>query len=88
MNSVPWCSAEWKPQRYACAETLDLGFGLTLAVDFESIHRLGDNDPKWNVYVFGRRLIGRSESREEAKQRAVRIARRWLKEALSQLEEK
>lgn len=78
---------EWKRQRYACAETFELGYGLILAIDFESIHRLGDNDPKWNAYVLGRRLVGRSHNREEAKERAVKTAKRWLKEALSQLVE-
>lgn len=78
---------EWKAGRYI-GESASLGNGLELYVGWESIKKLSSNEPAYNVVVFGQKLKARSDSMEEAKARAIRVAAKWLTEALSQVEGK
>lgn len=64
---------------------LDLGHGLSLHVWYEGLQRLPANAPKYNISVFGRRLVTRSADIPEAKRRAEHAARRWMHEALLKL---
>ena len=62
--------------------TLNLGKGrLNISIWYENIDRLERGEPHYNVSVFGSILKGRSSTIEEAKERAVRVASKWLAEA-------
>lgn len=78
-------SAAWKDQTYGTGQSLNLGSGLRLSVSWETSHRLPAGAPKFNVSVFGRRLKQRSESLEDGKARAVRMAFVLLEEAKKNL---
>jgi hypothetical protein len=75
---------EWKPHRYGTGADLDLGIGK-LMVEYEATLRLEPGAPRYNVFVFGKRLTARSESFEEGKARAIAIAKKWLSEAQDKL---
>jgi len=75
---------EWKPHKYGTGADLELGIG-SLMVEYESTLRLEPGAPRYNVFVFGKRLKTRSESFEEGKERAVTVARKWLAEAQDKL---
>lgn len=76
---------EWKQQKYGDGEYLDLGHGLQLSVSYEGMSRLTENEPKYNVTIFGARLMKRMAGKEEGRKLAERTARRWLESALEQL---
>lgn len=76
--------AQWKRDRHG-TETLDLGHGLRASVYYEGIERLGVDEPKYNVMVFGARLAKRTASLDEGKKIAERAATRWLRDAIGQL---
>lgn len=78
-------SATWKDQKYGTGQSLDLGSGLRLSVSWEASHHLPADAPKFNVSVFGHRLKQRSESLEDGKARAVRMAFVLLEEAKENL---
>jgi hypothetical protein len=54
-------------------------------IAYEGMERLPKDEPKYNVYVFGRKLLKRSDSREEAQERAERVARMWMTEAQAKI---
>lgn len=64
---------------------LNLGHGLEARVWYESMERLPEGAPRYNVSVFGQQLVSRSETLEDGKRRAEQAARRWLQEALLKL---
>lgn len=76
---------KWVRPQYGASAKADLGHGLSISVSYESIERLDEGEPHWNVTVFGRRLKVRSATEEEARNRAIVLARKWLNEALSEL---
>lgn len=76
---------EWTPHRYGSGADLDLGIGQ-LMVEYEATLRLEPDAPRYNVVVFGKRLKERCEGIDAAKQRAVRVAKKWLAEAQAKLE--
>lgn len=72
---------EWQDGRFNFSEA-KLPHGLTLAVCYEIGERLKPGAPTWNMWVFGRKLKGRAETMETAKERAERAAVIWLQECL------
>ena len=64
---------------------MDLEHGLGLFVSYENMERLPAGEPKWNVYVFGKKLLKRSDEKEAAQDRAERVARMWLTKAQGKL---
>jgi hypothetical protein len=75
---------EWVEGRYGGSRA-HLGHGLELSVQWEGTSRLGNDEPQWNVYVFGRRLEKRSPEQEHGQKRAEAAAKKWLTEALEKL---
>lgn len=59
--------------------------GLELNVSYEGIERLAAEAPKYNVFVFGKRLKGRSASLDEAQERAEKFAVTVLRHALKKV---
>ena len=78
---------EWKDlgNNHYCAK---LGGGLELYAIYESIQRLDPGEPRWNVFVFGRKIKGRMATLEQAKVRAEVVAFRYLTEARAKLSPK
>jgi hypothetical protein len=75
-------SMEWIADSFGTYHA-DLGHGLRLTVSYENMERLPVGSPKYNVFVFSKRLKGRSHDADDAKSRAEAIARKWLTEALA-----
>lgn len=75
---------DWQDEKYSGA-SLDLGPGLGLFVSYEGMERLGKDEPKWNVFVFGRKLVNRSADKEAAQDRAERVARMWMTKAQAKI---
>lgn len=77
--------SEWTKNTHSGARRRNLGHGLELAVWYEAVERLPYNAPHYNVNVFGRQLVTRSDTIEDGQRRAEAVARRWLHEALLKL---
>lgn len=75
----------WTRNRKNDRRTRDLGHGLALTVWQEVDEDIPPSKPKYNVVVFGQRLVTRAVSITEGKRRAERAARRWMYEALLRL---
>jgi len=75
--------ATWEARRFdwCCA----LGAGLEISVSYEGAERVPEGEPRYNVYVFGRRMTIRSADVETGKMRAESAAKKWLTEALAKL---
>lgn len=76
---------EWKNSRYGHGASAELGHGLRIGVAYESSARLATGEPAFNVEVLGQRLANRSPTMDEAKTRAITVARKWLSDALDSL---
>lgn len=63
-----------------------IGRGLDIAVAYEGITRVPDGEPTWNVFVFGKRLDAREDSKKAAQTQAERTAKKWLTTALAKFE--
>jgi hypothetical protein len=72
------------PESYYCI----LRPGLGLSVHWESIERLPDSAPRYNVVVFGKLLAVRQPDAETGKLVAEGVAKKWLEESLKALKEK
>ena len=75
---------EWSNHKYGSGATASLGYGLELIVLW-SERRLPEGEPKFDVVVLGRQLKERSHTLEEAKERAERVAKKWLADVQSKL---
>ena len=75
---------EWTPHKYGQGADAKLGPGLYLSVCF-SITRLPDDEPKFEVSVFGVKLAKRVQEFDSAKVTAETVAQKWLRDALAKL---
>lgn len=75
---------KWTRNRHG-DRRLDLGHGLHAFVSYEGMECLPADAPRYNVQVFGRKLMTRADSINDGKRRAEAAARRWLQEALLRL---
>jgi hypothetical protein len=78
-------SIDWEVDRFG-TYTARLPHGLGMTVSYEGIDRLKEGEPRYNVFVFGARMKVRSASAEEGKERAERLAKQWLTEALARFD--
>ncbi len=75
---------EWKAWRHGWGADAEIVHGLVLSVSHEMC-RLPKGEAEFNVKVFGLRLKTRSATMEDGQQRAERVARAWLKEAIDKI---
>lgn len=76
---------DWQRHTYGSGETANLGYGLKVSVTYESLHRLADGEPRYNIVVFGVRRPTREHDLNEAKKIAASLAERFLREALQNI---
>jgi hypothetical protein len=77
-------TVKWHDHRYGGGADAKLGPGLVMTVSY-SMTRLPEEVPKWDVDVFGNRLKGRCQERDEAMRRAERVAKQILGKAMEEL---